>query len=354
VTEPFSIYDYLTDGEDDAAGRQAGQLLAGNFHTPVMLAIMELGIPALLADKGLLPDEVAAAAGTAPDATARLLRAGMAIGLLAADFSGRFTLTELGDRLRPGTNSLGEIAGFWTAPLREAMAGLADHVRNGMQVDPAAPGGFWDYLGSHPEDVAGFSRAMGFVTSRMLAALTAAGYRPPSFRRIVDVGGNRGTLLAWFLKTVPEASGVVFDRSEARAAATEFLTAAGVGDRAEFVAGSFLDEVPQGDLHVLSQVLHDWDDDNVRRIVGNCARAARPGGSLVVIGYALPSVPEPAVGHLMDILMMVLLGGRERTREEHEALMEPTGYTFTREVPLYASGSTAAHPPWRVLEFRRG
>ena len=107
-----------------------------------------------------------------------------------------------------------------------------------------------------------------------------------------------------------------------------------------------------GDLHVLSQVMHNWDDESVRRIAGNCARAARPGGSLVLIEYTLPPVPEPANGHLQDILMMVLFGGRERTLEEHRKLIEPAGYALTREVPLGAT-TTAQQPPWQVLEFRR-
>jgi predicted O-methyltransferase YrrM len=193
---------------------------------------------------------------------------------------------------------------------------------------------------------------MGYVTSRLLAAMTAAGYRPPSARRIVDVGGNRGTVLAWFLKAVPEATGVLFDRPEPLAAAPDFLASAGVADRTELVPGSFLTEVPDGDTHVLSHVLHNWDDENVRRIVVNCARAARPGGSLVVIEYVLPPVPEPAIGQAMDVLMMVLFGGRERTLDEHRGLIEPAGYTFTREVLLGAPAGQ--QPPWRLLEFRRG
>jgi len=232
------------------------------------------------------------------------------------------------------------------------MAGLADHVRSGRRVSPAAPGGFWDYLGSHPDHAAGFSRAMGYVTSRLLAALTAAGYCPPPCQRIVDVGGSRGTLLAWFLQAVPGATGVVLDRPESLAAAPDYLACAGVADRAELVAGNFLTEVPGGDVHVLSQVMHNWDDENVRRIAGNCARAARPGGWLVLIEYALPSVPEPANGHLQDILMMVLFGGRERTLEEHRELIEPAGYIFTRQLPVGAS-TTGQQPPWQVLEFRR-
>ena len=353
MPESFSLWDFMADGADDATGRQVANLLVGLYsYTPVAVAIVELGIPGLLAGTALTAEEVASAAGTAPDATARLLRAGMAVGLLATDPSGRFTLTETGNRLGPGNGSLGDLAGFWLAPIRDAMAGLADHVRSGRRVNPAAPGGLWDYLGRHPDNAARFSRAMGYVTSRLLAALTAAGYRPPPCQRIVDVGGSRGTLLAWFLKAVPGATGVVLDRAESLAAAPGYLASAGVADRAELVAGNFLAEVPDGDLHVLSQVMHNWDDENVRRIAGNCARAARPGGSLVVIEYALPSAPEPANGHLQDILMMVLFGGRERTLEEHRELIEPAGYTLTREVPVGAT-TTGQQPPWRVLQFRR-
>ena len=348
-----SIYDYLTGDDDDAAGRQILEMLhVGLLNAPIVVAMVDLGIPGFLADKALTAQEVAAVAGTDPDATARLLRAGIAVGLVAADSSGRFTLTDLGSRLGPGAGPVGDIAGFWLAPIRNAMGELADHVRSGRRVNPAAPGGVWDYFGSHPADTVKFSRAMGYATSRLLAAMTAANYRPPSARCIVDVGGSRGTLLAWFLKAVPEATGVLFDRPESLATAPDYLASAGVADRTELVPGSFLTEVPDGDLHVLSHVLHNWDDENVRRIVANCARAARPGGSLVVIEYVLPPVPEPVVGQVMDVLMMVVLGGKERTLDEHRGLIEPAGYTFTREVPVGAPAGQ--QPPWRLLEFRRG
>jgi len=352
MTGSVLFSNYLLDGEPDEAGRQVSQLLLGNLLAPVTMAIVNLGISGMLAGKALTADEVAAVAGTDPNATARLLQAGMAVGLLAADSSGRFTLTKMGDWLRPDASPIGDLTGFWSAPMVTAMAGLADHVRSGRKVDPAAPGGLWEYLGSHPADAARFSRAMGYITARMLAALTASDYRPPPCRRIVDAGGSRGTLLAWLLQMVPEAVGVLFDRPESLAAAPGYLAAAGVADRTELVAGNFLAEVPEGDLHVLSQVLHNWDDENVRRIVANCARSARPGGWLIVIEYVLPPVPEPAVGHMLDILMMVLFGGRERRREEHQALIEPTGYTFIREVPLTV-GNTGQQPPWRIMEFCR-
>jgi SAM-dependent methyltransferase len=351
MAEPF-YSDYLLDREPDAAGRQLSQLIWGIFLTPVMLATADLGIAGVLADKALTAEEIAAAAGTDPDATGRLLRAAVATGLLAADSSGRFTLTEMGNWLRPDVSSLADMAGFWQPSIVNALSGVADHVRTGRKVDPAAPGGVWEDLSNHPQNAVRFSRAMSFVTSRVLTALTAAGYRPPACQRIVDVGGNRGTLLAWLLKTVPEATGVLFDLPASLAAAPDYLAVQGVADRTELVAGSFLSEVPAGDLHVLSNVLHNWDDENVRLLAGNCARSVPPGGWLIIIEPVLPSGPEPALGHLMDILMMTMSGGRERTREEHQALIEPAGYAFTRDAPL-PLGSLGTQAPWRVLEFRR-
>jgi hypothetical protein len=351
MAEPF-YSDYLLDREPDAAGRQLSQLLWGIFLTPVMLTVADLGIPGVLADKALTAEEIAAAAGTDPDATGRLLRAAVATGLLAADSSSRFTLTEMGNWLRPEVSSFVDMAGYWQPPMVNAMGVIADHVRTGRKVDPAAPGGIWEYLSERPQDAARFSRAMSFFTSRELAALTAADYRPPACQRIVDVGGNRGTMLAWLLRAVPEATGVLFDLPASLAAAPDYLAVQGVADRTELAAGSFLSEVPEGDLHVLSNVLHNWDDDNVRLLAGNCARSAPPDGWLIVIEPVLPSGPEPALGHLIDILMMTLIGGRERTREEHRALIEPAGYAYMRDVPL-ALGSSGAQAPWRVLEFRR-
>lgn len=352
MTESF-LSEYLLDGESDAAGRRVGDLFWGMFLTPVTLAVAELGIAGILADNALTAAEIAQAGGTDPDATARLLRAAVAVGLLKADGAGRYSLTDMGRWLRPDVSSLAAMAGFWQGPAVTALAGLADHVREGRKVDPAAPGGYWDQIADHPHEVARFAGAMGFITSRVLTGLDAAGYRPPAgARRIVDVGGNRGTLLAWLLKAAPEASGVLFDLPEPLAAAPGYLAGQQVADRTELVAGSFLDTVPEGDLHVLSNVLHNWDDDKARLIAANCARAARPGGWLVVIEAGVPSDPGPALGALMDVAMMVMIGGRERTVEENQALIEPAGYTLAREVPLPLGGDPR-RPPWRVLEFRR-
>ena len=178
------------------------------------------------------------------------------------------------------------------------------------------------------------------------ATESASGFRSLASGGIVDVGGSRGTLLAHLLRTDPESTGILFDRKEALAEAPGFLASAGVADRAELVPGSFMEGVPAGgDLYVLSQVLHNWDDERVRAIVGHCHRASRPGGSLIVIEYVLPDGPEPSLVHLMDLIMLSALGGRERTSGQHAALLASCGYTLVRNTPLDKV------LPWRILEF---
>ncbi len=115
----------------------------------------------------------------------------------------------------------------------------------------------------------------------------------------------------------------------------------------QLATGDFPRAVPRGDLHVISQVLHNWDDEHVRRIAGHCHRASRPGGALMVIEYVLPDGPEPSLAHLMDLIMMMAVGGRERTMAELGALLGSADYRLVRDTPL------ADVLPWRVLEFQR-
>jgi SAM-dependent methyltransferase len=214
-------------------------------------------------------------------------------------------------------------------------------------VNPAGPGGIYEYYRNDPDEAAWFARAMGRVTGIMVEQLTRAAFRPLASGRIVDVGGSRGTVLAYLLRALPAARGVLMDRAEALTEAPAYLAGEGIGERVEVVAGDFLREVPPGgDLYVLSQILHNWDDENARTIVRNCHRASRPGGALMVIDWVLPEGPEPSLAHVMDLIMMMVLGGRERTRARHEAMLRPEGYELVRDTPL------AGVMPWRVLEFQ--
>ena len=179
------------------------------------------------------------------------------------------------------------------------------------------------------------------------ATESASGFRPLASGRIVDVGGSRGTLLAHLLRTDPESTGILFDRKEALAEAPGFLASAGVADRAELVPGSFMEGVPAGgDLYVLSRILHNWDDERARAIVGHCHRASRPVGQHVLDHHQGTAGPEPSLVHLMDLIMLTSLAGRERTGDQLAALMGSCGYALVRDTPMDRI------LPWRILEFQ--
>jgi SAM-dependent methyltransferase len=342
----MSLYAAML-GESDAP---LGRLLEGMMTAQVVTVLARLAVADELASGPLTADELASRAGAAPDALARLLSAAAVYGLVRKDDAGRYALAPAGDLLRTDAEGTarGVAIGFLGPPHWQSAGRLEEIVRSPDPVNPARPGGIYEYYGQHPAEAAWFARAMALVTGIMVGQLAGTGFRPLASGRIVDVGGSQGTVLAYLLQVLPSARGVLLDRAEALAGAPGYLAGAGVGDRVELVAGDFLREVPPGgDLYVLSQVLHNWDDESARTIVRNCHRASRPGGGLLVIEYVLPDGPEPSLAHLLDLIMMMALGGRERTRAEHEAMLRSEGYQLVRDTPL------AAVLPWRILEFQR-
>ena len=222
-------------------------------------------------------------------------------------------------------------------------------VVRGDPVNPSAPGGPWDYFRRNPGEAAWFACAISGEATELTEHLRAMAYGlPAGAGRVVDVGGSRGALLAYLISTAPAATGVLFDRAEAMAEAPGALAAAGVAGQVEILAGNFFETVPPGDVHVLANVLHDWDDDAAGVILRNCHRAGRPGGTLIVFTFLLTKALEPPQPYLMDLLMMAVEGGRERTLTELSALAGAAGYELIRDVPV------AWSRPYHAVEFRRG
>ena len=346
MPDELSLYGALLG--EQGAGR-VGRLLEGMLTCQVASALARLGVPDQLAGGPRTADEIAPEVGAAAGALRRLLAAAAAYGLVSQDGQGRFALTADGAVLRSDVaGSFRALAiGFFGPPMWASFGRIADVVRNPEPVNPAGPGGVFEYYARHPQDAAWFAQGMGQATAILVSQLAKAGFRPLTGGRIVDVGGSQGTLLSYLLQAVPGATGVLLDRPEALAAAPGYLAAAGLADRVELVSGDFLHDIPAGDLHVICHTLHNWDDEHARMIIGNCARASHPGAGLMVIDQVLPEGPEASVAHLMDLTMMLALGGQERTRAEHEALLGPAGYSLVRDTPL------TDVLPWRILEFQR-
>jgi ubiquinone/menaquinone biosynthesis C-methylase UbiE len=157
---------------------------------------------------------------------------------------------------------------------------------------------------------------------------------------VVDVGGGRGLLLAGVLAANPRCHGVLYEQPEVIASADRWLQEAGVGDRCELVSGDFFESVPAGgDVYLLSHVIHNWDDAHAERVLANCCRAMTPDGRVVLVEALMPSKVElsPLV-KLMDLNMLLLCGGRQRTEAELAELLERAGLELARVVP--AGGSS--------------
>ena len=345
MTEHLSLFHALTVDPD---GSRVGGLAEGYLPAVVTGTLARLDLPDHL--PGAVED-LATAVEVDPAALRRLLAAAAGYGLVTQEAPGRFRLTGAGARLRrdaPGSLRDLVVSFCWRfAPLWQGMDRLVEAVRTGRPAAGNAPTETMDQFRCDPEGAASFARALSSITVQLLAQLDAAGYAPRAAERIVDVGGGTGRLLAGLLRRVPGAKGVLLDREQVLADAPAVLAEAGADDGVELVAGDFFAEGPAGDMHVLCQVLHDWDDDHVDRIVRNCARASTPGGRLTVIEHVLPSTTEPSLAHVMDLMMLMAGSGHERTREEHEALLAPAGYVLVRHLPLPGS------MPWHVLDFER-
>lgn len=294
-----------------------------------------LGIAGLLAEGPRTSDALAAATACHPPTLYRLLRALASAGVLRELDERRFELTPVGHCLRPDHPA--SIAG-WAAfigrpPSWNAWGALLHSVRTGENAFEHVHGtGVWQYRAAHPGESAIFDRAMTSLSRRGTAALLAA-YDFGRFRRLVDVGGGNGALLAAILGAYPALEGVLFDQPHVVAGAGALLEEAGVADRCEIVEGSFFDAVPAGaDGYLMRAIIHDWEDEPATRILATIRRAMPEGGTLLIVDRVLAPPNEGRDGKLSDLNMLVGPGGQERTREEFAVLLDGAGFRLERIV----------------------
>ena len=157
-------------------------------------------------------------------------------------------------------------------------------------------------------------------------------YRLPEGEIVADIGGSDGGLMAELLARHPGPRGIVFDMPNVVARATENLAAAGLTERTTVVGGDFFASVPEADIYVMSFILHDWSNADSLRILRNIARVAAPGARLVLLEALMPEDDEPHYSKMMDLNMLAMLSGRERTETEWRQLLADGGFTFDRVV----------------------
>lgn len=288
----------------------------------VLLAAAQLKLLDRLDEGPVTAAEIAARAGLDADRVFRVFRFLAAQQVVDCDDAGRFRHSARSRLLQKHISGL--------QFMRETMVaaqGLAQCLTTGRPAFECSFGmPVFEYLDRHPETMRYFADLMSRTTA-VMEAFVFADHRFEPFTRAVDVGGSHGRLMMALLEHHPESHGIVFDLPPTAEQARAIIAASPYADRIEVRGGDFFEAVPAGgDLYFLKQILHDWNDDECVRILRSIRRAIPDHGRLALIEYLLPDTPEHHPGFAMDIHMMVLSTGRERTRSEYAALLEAAGF----------------------------
>jgi precorrin-6B methylase 2 len=316
------------------------QMLAGAWLAQALSVAARLGIADRLAAGPLSAAELAERLETDAIATYRLLRALAGAGVFRESEDGRFALTPLASPLRAdapdSVRDYAIMAGerwVWAS-----IGGLMHSVKTGAPAFHHLFGvPLFDYYVAHPE--AGRIGSDGLKSvGRGQDEAVAATLELRGGRRLVDVGGGQGGLLAALLAAHPEAEGMLFDLPHVVALAPPVLAAAGVASRCRITGGDFFEALPRdGEIYLLRKVLHDWDDRRADQLLAVCRDAMPAGARLVVAEAIVPEGNAPAYAKLLDLLMLAYAGGRERTEREYRALLAAAGFTVDRIVPTRSS-----------------
>jgi hypothetical protein len=324
-------------------------MLCATWTAQACSVFAALGLADRMAAGSRTTTELAAAADLDAMALRRLLAALAEAGVLHQTSADRFELSQIGEYLRsdvPG--SMHGTAVLYGAEVYQSFGGLLDTVRTGRPAFTDRFGHpFFEYLSRNPRFAASFNAAMSAAPELQ----PSDAYLFDGARTIVDVGGGDGGLLAQVLSDRPELHGVLIELPETAARARDRLAEAGVLGRVQITAGSFFDHVPGGgDLYVLRRVLHNWNDENARRVLARVRAAMDADARLLVLEELLSPGPHACGAgagawvapreRIVDLLMLVLMEGRDRTAQEYTTLLAGSGFA----VRNVAAGAIEAVP----------
>jgi hypothetical protein len=313
----------------------------------------ELGIADVLKDGPKSIEDLARATGAHQHSLYRVLRMLAGHGVFAEEPLGQFHLTPMAAVLQvgvagsvhDGVRMVGDLAGdgsWWTAVGR-----LRQSVMTGEPGFTSVHGlSFFDYLTRHPEAGTWFDRGLANFAAAENPAIVSC-YDFGQFGRVVDVGGGQGGFLAEVLKVFPSVTGVLYDRPQV-IQEPAYLIAAELLNRCEVIGGDFFQSVPGGgDVYVLKRILHDWGDERSIQILRRCREAMGNHARLLVVDAVVPPGNDPHPSKIMDMLMMVLVEGQERTEQEFGELFQQAGLKLTKVIPTASVLSIVEGAPMR-------
>jgi hypothetical protein len=296
----------------------------------------QMGLADQFSGKSKTADELATSTATHPSSLYRLLRTLAGLGVFTEDDAHRFALTPLGEALRTGTP--GSVRSAVLTLAGELFTKSLDELHYSVQTgntsfEKVFGARLFTWLADHPVEASMFSETMVGIHGDEPRAVGAA-YDFSQFDTIVDVGGATGNLLTAILDRYAKPQGMLFDLPHVIRDAPPFIQAHGLKDRITIKAGNFFEGVPPGgDAYLLSHIIHDWNEAECLAILGNCRHAMKPAGRLLIVETVLPTGNGPHPGKMLDMIMLAIPGGQERTEPEYRVLLDKAGFRLERIVP---------------------
>lgn len=330
---------------DPAVRLQLLDLLAGFLRTQALHTAAALGIADLVGDEPVTVEELAAQVGADASSLHRVLRVLASSGIFSEAAPGAFVSTPLSDGLRSDAPlSVRHMAMFQGSDTYAAAGQMLRAVQTGEPTAETVFGmPFFEHLAADPERNACFNQAMGGGAGARAAAARDFDWSRVSV--VADIGGGNGSVLCGVLGAHEHLRGVLFDQPHVVATAQPVIAAAGLSERCTIAGGDFFaDPLPAADVYVMAQILHDWDDERSLTILRNCRRSIAPGGRLLLLEQVMPDGDTPSYAKLLDLIMLVLLGGKERTESEWRALLAEGGFELLEITPRPATNLIEAAP----------
>ena len=322
--------------EQQPAAAQILQFITNFWSSRAVYVLAKLGIPDLLKSGPKTAEELASTTKMHAPSLYRVLRALASIGVVRSTGDERFALTPVSELLV--TDAPGSLRWFTISELGQehfpAWGNLMHSVKTGeIAFDNFFGVDIWKYFEQNPEDGATFQNSMSGVTAATNEQIRSL-YDFSPFGTVVDIGGGHGGLITSVLQTNPKAKGILFDAPQVIEAARQKIETAGLAERCETVAGDFFKAVPAGgDLYMMKWIIHDWNDEQAITILRNCRSQMKSGGKLIIVDCVVPETDEPDFSKFFDLNMLVMTGGKERTKKEFAQILSAAGFKLLRVIP---------------------
>ena len=312
---------------------QLMKFIVGKWISKPIYVVAELGIADMLTEgpKGI--EELSQKSQTHAPSLYRVMRALASVGIFSETEDKQFELTPMAECLRSG--AMRSIALLFNSEWNDKAWGyFFDSVRTGETAFDRAFGmPVSEWLENNPQAAEVFSEANAVKAAASHRAIVDV-YDFSGITTLTDVGGGYGALMAEILIAHPSMKGIVADLPSVVQGARKTIQAQGFEDRCEVVECDFFTEIPSGsDAYLMSHILHDWPDEQCKVILRNCHRAMKPESKLLIVEMVIPPGNEPSVAKLLDLEMLVITGGCERTETEFKELLESSGFTLSRIIP---------------------